>query len=81
MADIEQYEEAMLENAEICVYCGEPCGPDDVDNDGNPIHQDCIADREAARTDRAHDIYQENPEYWKKVIAQRRYGEGNIHKN
>ena len=50
------------EEQEICVFCGEPCGPSECDNDGNPIHNgqnpeglDCIADREASRIDAAHE--------------------------
>jgi hypothetical protein len=38
-----------------CVVCGQPCGPDDWDNDGNPIHEQCAIDRLAAMMDRGKD--------------------------
>ena len=38
-----------------CVYCGQPCGFDEVDNDGNPIHEQCAIDRMAAMMDRGKD--------------------------
>lgn len=38
-----------------CIVCGKPCGPEDWDNDGNPIHEECRIDREAARIDAEYD--------------------------
>ncbi len=56
------YYTKQLDEQEFCTWCGEPCGPDECDSDGNPIHNgenpeklDCIADREASRIDAAHD--------------------------
>ena len=42
-----------------CVWCGKPCGPDEVDSEGEPIHEECRVDREGARTDRAYEMVRE----------------------
>ena len=38
-----------------CVYCGQPCGFDEVDNDGNPIHEQCKIDRDVMQAEARED--------------------------
>ena len=45
----------MIDELEDCLVCGNPCIADEVDNDGNPIHEECKIDREAALIDSARD--------------------------
>uniref|UniRef100_A0A6M3JD40 Uncharacterized protein n=1 Tax=viral metagenome TaxID=1070528 RepID=A0A6M3JD40_9ZZZZ len=47
----------LYEEQDVCVVCGLPCNPDEHDNDGNPIHEECRIDREAARIDAARDVW------------------------
>ena len=81
MADIEEY----VEDYEVCTFCGKRIkGVVDWNNNGDPYCQGCIADEEATKTDHAYEMYRDRrdfPEYYEKEIAQRRYGESNIHKN
>ena len=47
----------MIDELDDCPVCPRPCVyPEDYDNDGNPIHDECRIDREAARIDTARDV-------------------------
>ena len=47
----------MIDELEDCPVCGKPCIAEDVDNDGNPIHEECRVDKEAARIDATRDVW------------------------
>ena len=42
----------MIDMLDDCLVCPQPCVyPEDYDNDGNPIHEQCRIDREAMKAD------------------------------
>jgi hypothetical protein len=48
----------MIDELDDCPVCPRPCVyPEDYDNDGNPIHDECRIDREAAQIDAARDVW------------------------
>lgn len=41
----------LYEEQDLCLECGQPCDPNEHDEQGNPIHEQCRIDREAMKAD------------------------------